>query len=184
MPYDPNKHHRRSIRLRGYDYTTCGAYFVTTCIHRRECLLGTVLDGEMRLNDYGRAVEECWDAIPQHFAHVELDVSVVMPNHMHGIVVITAQSAVDSPVVSDHKRPNGPPKGALGTIVGAFKAASAKRINQLCDNVGASVWQRDYYKHIIRDAVALDRIRAYIEANPARWAGEMLYPSLRLDREM
>jgi REP element-mobilizing transposase RayT len=177
MPYDPDKHHRRSIRLRGYDYAACGAYFVTMCVHRRECLLGAVVDGEVRLNEYGCAVEECWGAIPQHFAHVELDAFVVMPNHVHGIVVITAQSAVDSPVVSDRKRPNGPPRGALGAIVSTFKAASGRRINQLRDTTGMQVWQRDYYEHIIRYAVALDRIRIYIEANPARWAGDMLYPS-------
>ncbi len=169
MPYDLSKHHRRSIRLRGYDYTACGAYFVTICMHRYACLLGTVVDGEMRLNACGRAVEECWEAIPQHCAHVELDAFVVMPNHMHGIIVITAQPVVGT-MAADHRRPNGLPRGSLGAVVGAFKAASAKRVNELRHSAGVPVWHRGYYEHIIRDAHALDRIRLYIETNPKRWA--------------
>lgn len=86
--FDPDKHHRRSIRLPGYDYSRAGAYFVTICAQDRACLFGDIADGVMRLNDAGRVVERCWHEIPIHFPHVELDEFVIMPNHVHGIIVI------------------------------------------------------------------------------------------------
>ncbi|MBI1929542.1 transposase [Candidatus Poribacteria bacterium] len=89
MRYDPTIHHRRSIRLRGYDYTQVGAYFVTICVRERVCLFGKVADREMQLNEMGQVVVECWRNIPRHFPAVELDAFVVMPNHMHGILVLT-----------------------------------------------------------------------------------------------
>lgn len=167
MPYDPARHHRRSIRLRGYDYTVQGAYYVTICIHGRQCLLGDVVGGAVRLSDYGRIVTACWDAIPDHFSGVELDAFVVMPDHVHGIVVI----ATDPPAPATGGQPTGPPKRSLGAIVGSFKAAAARQINQLRGTAGAPFWQRNYYEHIVRDSADLDRIRAYIECNPARWLG-------------
>jgi putative transposase len=88
MKYDPNKYHRRSLRLPGYDYTQVGAYFVTVCTHSRRYMFGDVIDGEMRLNLYGQATHECWKALPDHFANVQLDEFIVMPNHMYGIVRI------------------------------------------------------------------------------------------------
>ncbi len=88
MPYDPEKHHRRSIRLKGYDYTQPGAYYITLCTKARQCLFGDVIKGEMRLNSLGNIAFNCWQAIPNHFPHVELDAFVMMPNHLHGILVI------------------------------------------------------------------------------------------------
>jgi putative transposase len=88
MPYDPNRHHRRSIRLKGYDYTQPGAYFVTLCHHERMPLFGEIVNGEMRLNDIGRVAERCWLDIPSDFPHVALDAFVIMPNHVHGILWI------------------------------------------------------------------------------------------------
>ena len=86
MLYDPNRHHRRSIRLKEYDYTQPGAYFITICTHDRAGLFGEIVDGEMRLNDCGRVAEQCWLDIPSHFPHAELDAFVIMPNHVHGIL--------------------------------------------------------------------------------------------------
>jgi REP element-mobilizing transposase RayT len=88
-PIDPHQRHRRSIRLRDYDYAQVGAYFVTVCAQNRDCLFGEVMNGEVRLNSFGRIVAECWNAISKHFPNVELDESVVMPNHVHGIIIIT-----------------------------------------------------------------------------------------------
>lgn len=88
MPYNPNQHHRRSIRLPGYDYAQAGAYFVTICTNQRECLFGEVVDGEMRLNEYGRVVEDEWFASACIRCEIELDAFIVMPNHIHGIVWI------------------------------------------------------------------------------------------------
>ena len=88
MPYDPRIHHRRSIRLKGYDYTQPGTYFITLCTKARQCIFGNVVKGEMRLNYLGHIAEQCWLAIPEHFPHVELDTFVLMPNHLHGILLI------------------------------------------------------------------------------------------------
>ena len=93
MPYDPRKHHRRSIRLPGYDYTQAGAYFVTLVTHERACLFGEIVDGEMRLNEAGQAAERCWLDIPSHFPHAALDAFVIMPNHVHGILWIVETPA-------------------------------------------------------------------------------------------
>ena len=98
--YDPEKHHRRSIRLKGYDYRRPGAYYVTINAQNKACLFGEVVDGEMRLNDAGRVAEECWRAIPDHFPHVELDAFVIMPNHIHGIVWIVDDAFVGAKNVS------------------------------------------------------------------------------------
>jgi putative transposase len=92
MPFDPTnlgKHHRRSIHLQEYDYSQVGAYFITICTHNREYVFGTIADGEMKLNECGEMVQQCWLEIPNHFPHVELDEFIIMPNHVHGILVIT-----------------------------------------------------------------------------------------------
>ena len=89
MKYDPQKHHRRSIRLKGHDYTSPGAYFITICTHQRQCLFGEIVDGEMQLNEFGNWVDAYWKRLPTHFSHLQLDRFVVMPNHVHGILVLT-----------------------------------------------------------------------------------------------
>ena len=89
MKYDPQKHHRRSIRLKGHDYTSPGTYFITICTHQRQCLFGEIVDGEMQLNEFGKWVDACWQRLPTHFPHLQLDRFVVMPNHIHGILTLT-----------------------------------------------------------------------------------------------
>ena len=93
--YNPQIHHRRSIRLKGYDYTRCGVYYVTICTHRRECLFGEVVDGKMVLNPFGRVVATYWQRMPRHFPRVQLGAWVVMPNHIHGIIIITDEGDDD-----------------------------------------------------------------------------------------
>lgn len=163
---------RRALRLRGYDYAQPGAYFVTICTRKRSCLLGDVADGKMILNDYGRGVEACWTTISNHFPHAQLDAYVVMPNHVHGIITIAKAVGARFP------RPRGINEGGetpplreptLGKMVAYFKYQSAKRINVLRHTAGEPLWQRNYYEHVIRDEVALNRIRQYIAENPARW---------------
>jgi putative transposase len=172
MPYDPLHHHRHSIRLQGHDYTKPGAYFVTICTHDRVCSLGTVADGQMQLNDWGRVVAECWAAIPIHFVHVTLDEWVVMPNHMHGIVIITdSVSGVGTrhcraPTVEQF---GSPVSGSIPTIVRSFRSAVTKRINLLRGTTAPPVWQRNYYEHIAQDEPGLSAIRRYIRQNPAIW---------------
>jgi len=176
MPCDRFKHHRRSIRLPTYDYTSVGAYFVTLCVHGGECQLGEVVDEEMQLNEWGQIAWECWQAIPEHFDHVEPDVFVIMPNHVHGIVTIAgtvgAQHAAPPPQPQANVRP-----GSLGAIVRSYKSAVTKRINRLRDTPGVPFWQRNYWEHVIRNERSLLRIREYIQNNPARWPEDQLHPS-------
>lgn len=94
MAYDPAIHHRQSIRLKGYDYSQVGAYFVTICVQNRECVLGEVIDGQMHLNQFGKIVAAEWLKTAEVRENVDLDVSVVMPNHMHGILIITHQIGI------------------------------------------------------------------------------------------
>lgn len=182
MGYDPEKHHRRSIRLRHYDYRTPGRYFVTICTYQRLSLFGDVVDGEMQINAFGKAVNDCWQAIPQHFSYVSCDAFVVMPNHVHGIVVIDgdmvgegiAGEGMAVPCPNKARKFGKPIAGSLPTIVGSFKSAATKRINQIRDAKGSPVWQRNYYERIIRDEAALTNIRRYIRNNPAMWHEDQL----------
>lgn len=172
MTYDPKKHHRRSIRLKGYDYSQAGAYFVTICVHGGQPLLGTIKDGRMLQNPNGALAEHAWFDLPNHYPHVELDAFVVMPNHVHGIIVLT-----DVDVGAGLKPAPTTKRHGLSEIVRAFKTFSARRINKLRDATGNRFWQRNYYEHIVRNDMALDRIRQYIANNPAKWHNDKLHPS-------
>lgn len=186
MKYDPYGHgmpcpNRRSIRLQGYDYTQPGAYFITIVTQDRECLFGEVADGEMRLNEAGRVVEQCWLAIPDHFPRAALDAFVVMPNHIHGIVwIVGARHAVPLPgdVPIPTEQFGKPIPGSIPTIIRSFKSATTKRINEYRQTPGLPVWQRNYYEHIIRDDDELNRIRKYIANNPLQWALDRENPDI------
>ena len=157
---------RRSLRLKGYGYDQPGFYFVTVCTYRRENLFGEIQQGSMRLNQYGGIAEQSFVAIPEHFDNAQVDEFIIMPNHIHGIVVISnvgARHAVPLPAFGK------PLASSLGTIVTSFKSATTKQINNLRQTPGVSVWQRNYYEHVIRNEQSLDRIREYIVNNPARW---------------
>ncbi len=171
---------RRSIRLRGYDYTQAGAYFVTIVTQDRAHLFGEVVGGDMRLNEYGQMVREEWFRAAALRPYVQLfdDEFVVMPNHVHGIIWIVDDNDDNDDVGATRRVaptptatviPRGPVSGSIGAIVGQFKSAVARRINALRGTPGASVWQRNYYEHIIRNNEALNRIRQYIADNPIRW---------------
>ncbi|HOK59079.1 MAG TPA: hypothetical protein PKZ07_19890 [Sedimentisphaerales bacterium] len=159
------QHHRHSIRLKGYDYSLSGAYFVTICMYDRACLFGAVVDGDMRLNDAGRVVYDVWNDLPNHYGYVELDAFVVMPNHVHGIIVIVGAGLKPAPTES---KP-APTRHGLPEIIRGFKTFSSRRINELRGTPGMPVWQRNYYEHIIRNEESLHRIRSYIANNPIRW---------------
>ena len=127
MKYNPDVHHRRSIRLHGYDYAQPGAYFVTVCTQNRRCLFGGVMGGAMRLNAAGRVVEKCWHNIPSHFPHVALDAFVVMPNHVHGILRIVDASvgAKNFSPLQTGQRPHGTTK-TIGSVIRGFKIGVTK----------------------------------------------------------
>ncbi len=179
MPFDPARHHRRSIRLKGYDYARAGAYFVTVCIYRRECLLGDVLNGEMVLNAYGRIIWDEWFRSVEIRHEIELDEFVAMPNHIHGIVIIHDGNAVGATGRSPLQPPRGPSKRSLGAFMAGFGSAITKRINQMRHTPGVPFWQRNYHEHIIRDEKSLNNIRRYIRANPMMWAYDTENPDRR-----
>ena len=168
-------HRRRSIRLRGYDYAQAGFYFVTICVRDRECMFGEVVDNDVRLSKYGTLVAQAWEDLPNHYPHLELDQFVVMPNHFHGIVVLTpAGAGLESAVRAGFKP--ALTRHGLPEIVRGFKTFSARRINEIRQTPGTSVWQRNYYEHVIRDESDYDRIAEYIAHNPQRWEEDSLHP--------
>jgi REP element-mobilizing transposase RayT len=157
----PDLPHRQSHRLRGHDYASAGAYFITICSAQRIHCFGAVHGGQVELSRSGRVVQETWDAMPEHFDYIRLDELVVMPDHIHGILWIRPPSSA---------RPS--PASPLGVVVGMFKAASTRRIR---DQIGApteKIWQRNDHDHLIRDPRGLARIRQYIRQNPTCWSRE------------
>ena len=187
--YDSAIHHRRSIRLQGYDYSQAGAYFVTVCTQNRECLFGEIVNGEMLLNDAGIMVQSVWDEIPVHYPGIDVDASIVMPNHIHGIVVIVGAAPCGRPgfdctapcgrpglAYSQDGQARGPaPTGlSLPDVVHRFKTMTTKRYADGVKQNGWSMfpgklWQRNYWEHIVRNEPELNRIREYIHTNPAQW---------------
>lgn len=189
MKYNSDKHHRHSIRLKHYDYSAEGFYFVTLCTHQREYLFGEIVDGEMRLNQLGQIAAEEWMRSPSIRQEIELDEWVVMPNHIHGIVIINSsnkpispvganghslQRLIPEPTSQNSVMPLMKPKSLSSLIVG-FKSVTAKRINVIRDSPGNPIWQRNYYEHIIRNDRSLATIRRYIQNNPKAWEQDQLH---------
>lgn len=167
MPYDSERHDRRSIRLEGWNYSWPGLYFVTICTQKSRHLFGRVAGEAMRLNAFGTIADEEWRRTATIRDNVELDSYIIMPNHVHGIIAITRRgTARRAPTERQFGKPIA---GSLSTIVRAYKAAVTKRINEHRGTPGAPVWQRNYYEHIVRTPRAHRMISAYIEDNPARW---------------
>ena len=164
---------RKSPRLADYDYTEPGSYFITVCTHDHSCLFGDIVVGQLELNEIGRIVKTCWADLPPHFPEVELDLYVVMPNHLHGIV--TLLDTTDKPT-ANHTRP------IVHTIVGAFKSAVTASVNAARNTPGAPLWQRSYYEHVIRSETGLNRIREYIANNPIKWELDDEHPARRQQR--
>jgi REP-associated tyrosine transposase len=176
-------HTRRSIRLPGYDYSRPGAYFVTIRTRGDEPSFGTVREKQVHFSALGRAARECWLEIPEHFANVLLDTFIIMPDHLHGIVIII-ETVDRSSVGAQHAAPlhrmgrsplpagqQDPQHGSLGAIVRSFKSAATKRINEIRQTPGKRVWQRNYYDRIIRNDEEMRRARDYVLLNPTRWKG-------------
>ena len=202
MKSKPSQLRRHAAPLRDYDYGQTGGYFVTICVQDQKCLFGKITDRQMRLNEIGKIALECWNRISQHFFAAELDLCVVMPNHIHGIIVLGTGGAqcphpptrpqpnrrgeVSSPAPQNHtgsttavsllNRRSKISSPTLGQVVAYFKYQSTKHINQHRDMPGTRIWQRNYYDHVIRDDIDLQRIREYITHNPAQWELDQLYP--------
>jgi REP element-mobilizing transposase RayT len=165
------RHNRRSIRLKEYDYSQPGEYFITICTYNHECTLGEIINGEMRLNEIGKIAEEEWLRTPNIRPGIELDVFVIMPNHMHGIIVIKDESPI--PQVGTHSCASLQRKPrSLGSIIAGFKSAATKRINEMRHTPSFPVWQNRFYDRIIRNDNELNKIRDYIHNNVLQWAFE------------
>lgn len=214
MKYNPEIHHRQSIRLKGYDYSQNGIYFVTICTQNREHLFGEIMDGEMHLNEAGKMIQLIWDEIPKFYSWFEIDAFQIMPNHIHGIIMIQNESSVGAgpracPDTTPRACPDdkcacpdnwslnlnsgwpdnsgqlpdnsGRPQGvapmkilSLSDIVHRFKTMSTNRYTNGVKNdnwqpFGGKLWQRNYYEHIIRDEISLEKICTYIIDNPRNW---------------
>ncbi len=180
MRYDPEKHHRRSIRLQGWNYAQPGVYFVTLVVYGRELLFGRVVNGEIHLSEFGEIARDEWLASADIRREIRLDEFVVMPNHLHGIVWIIADVGATGRSPQPGRSPlppRGPAPQSLGSFIAGYKSAVTKRINQIRGTPGNLVWQRNYYEHIIRNERGLDAIRRYIRNNPAHWAQDPENPS-------
>ncbi len=171
---------RRSIRLPSYDYGHPGSYFVTLCTNQRLCLFGEVVGGDVSLSPYVGIVMSCWHDLVNHYAHLELDTFVVMPNHVHGIIVLTdvdrrtdVGAGFKPAPLTARSRSRGLPE-----IVRAFKTFSSRHINEARATPGESVWQRNYFERVIRDEAELDRVRQYIVGNPANWSRDAENPDV------
>ncbi|MBZ0275302.1 MAG: transposase [Anaerolineae bacterium] len=173
-------HQRKSPRLQGYDYAQAGAYFVTLCCHQRTSFFGHIMDGDMRLNETGELAAECWLAICNHFPSVDLDGWVIMPNHMHGILVLTADPVGTHHVgtrysASTNSASTNTASTPLGHIINTYKGAVTRAARRHHDEPEWRLWQTRYHDHIIRNEADLNRIRQYIVTNPARWETDSLY---------
>lgn len=205
MRYNPDKHHRHSIRLKGHNYSASGIYFITICVFQRECLFGEVVNGEMNLNQFGQLVASYWQNLARHHSTLNVDEFVIMPNHIHGILILSDRQAkhnefvgagLADPSFAPHNASS--PKPALlsenvsqcssknvvttqhrsiSEMIRGFKTFSARRINQIRRSPGVPVWQRNYYEHIIRDETVCSTIQQYIVSNPTSWRADQLYPS-------
>ncbi len=190
IKYNPKIHHRRSIRLKGYDYSQAGAYFITICTKDRQCLFGKITNGEMILNHYGKIANDEWEKLPHRFPNFELDVFQVMPNHMHGIVVLNEPVGAGlAPAHLATSYINGAtarvaPTKTVGDIVGAYKSLAANECLKIfkLEWAGASpaptmgkLWQRNYHEHIIKNEQSYQTISNYIINNPANWASDKFF---------
>jgi len=177
--YNPNMHHRRSIRLQGFDYSKSGFYFLTLVCKDRIHRFGKVENGKMVYNDIGKIAHECWLEIPKHFPKVILHEFVIMPNHIHGIIELKNNAEVES---VNHKMQRNEFKRnefqkmiprSISSIVKGYKIGITKwfRKNypQNADNEPVQFWQRDYYEHIIRDKLSYYNWSIYIKNNPRKW---------------
>lgn len=193
MPYNPNIHQRHSIRLSGYDYSQPGTYFVTICVKTRECLFGNIDDGGMQLNEAGRMVQRWYHELASHFAGIQCGDFICMPNHLHFIINnVGADRCVRPPFLlqtkSGQTHRSAPTTKLtdstnLSTVIQWFKTMTTNEYIHGVKHHGwipfaGKLWQRNYWDHIIRNETDLHRIREYIQANPARWESDSLYPIL------
>lgn len=205
MRYDPYRHHRRSIRLKRYDYSQKGLYFITLCCKDKTHLFGQIIDGEMVLNAFGKIVFAEWEATPEIRKNISLGAFIIMPNHIHGILKIDYTTSHKQTGAGKFKSPSQ----TIGAIARGYKGATTRKMKDCLKKLEAekesrrgelhsptkhrekgecnspqqmrlkisegSIWQRDYYDIIIRNERALKNISAYIINNPSKWKEDKFY---------
>lgn len=193
--FNPHIHHRRSIRLKGYDYSQAGLYFITICCQDRICRFGNVVNGEMVLNAYGTVAYNEWVKTSEIRPNVELGEFIIMPNHMHGIIRLLGRGESNSPEMINEldsrdnggvidtpqppdkrgvcKTPLRSPSQTVGAIVRGYKSSVTKQLGLM--GFDEKLWQRNYYEHIIRDERSYQRISEYIINNPGKWSDDKFY---------
>ena len=195
MHNNPNKPKRRSIRILEYDYTQQGAYFISICTHLKKHIFGEITSGSMKLSPLGEIAHYQWLQLPQRFSNIELDAFIIMPNHIHGILIINKPqhpitrryspdlSNEDTPQVStltpcppvNSNPPHGTIPGSIGAIIQNYKSLTSRKINMLLRSKNNPIWQRNFYEHIVRDETDYERIVEYIENNPISWSDDKYY---------
>lgn len=184
--YDPDIHNRRSMRLKGYDYSQAGAYLVTVVTQERLTLFGDVLKGRMQLNPAGEMVQRIWKEMPDRFPHIVMDTFIAMPNHVHGIIILAGAGRAGTqnsykPSEFDMKTrattrvaPTVDGRTRLGNVVGVFKSLTTLEYTRGVRDMNwlpfkRRLWQRNFYEHIVRTDASLQKYRKYIVDNPVQW---------------
>ena len=201
MKDNSKKHQRKSIRLSEYDYSFPNWYYITICTHERRSLFGNINNGKMILNKLGNIVDDEWIKTKELRKNVDLDYYTIMPNHLHGIIIIEqsiedvgatrrieptdlqSRGELNSPTTDNSGRIQyaptknnfKSPSHSLGAIVRGFKSSVTKRLRELRGNSELKIWQRNYYEHIIRNEIDLQNIRQYITLNPLKWEIDEYY---------
>jgi putative transposase len=165
---------RKSIRLKEYDYARAGAYFVTICSWNKQSVFGQVEEDTIRLNDLGLFVESCWREIPEHFANAEMDEFIIMPNHIHGIIVLECRDTIhrvrESSGESEMESFGNPTTGSIPTIIRTFKAAVTRESGKQGLISTEKIWQPRFFERIIHNQDAMMKAREYIINNPLKWS--------------
>lgn len=172
MTFDPFIHHRQSLRLKGYDYSQSGAYFVTLCTLDRLCLFGSVVKDTVQLSNAGKMIQKIWEEMPAHYPGVEADRFIAMPNHVHGIIILKDKKSGQA---------RGPtPTKNLADIIHAYKSYTTAQyrhgvLNEEWEPFKGRLWQRNYYEHVVRSEKELEQTREYILNNPMQWMMDEYY---------
>jgi putative transposase len=184
MVFNPEIHHRRSIRLKGFDYSCPGDYFITVCVIKKELFFGKIVDHQMILNEIGELVKQEWLNTQKIRENIVCDEFVVMPNHIHGILRLNYDCRGTLPRAHSIEKFGKPLSNSVPTIIRLFKSTSTKQINSLRGIPGTIIWQRNYYEHVIRNEVELMQIRKYVKSNPLHWQEDeesLMAPVLSFD---
>jgi len=178
MKFNPKIHHRKSIRLKNYDYSQLGLYFITICAEHGHCLFGTIQNDNMALNDAGNMIDSQWCELPNRFPSVVLHEFVAMPNHFHGVIELVGAIPCGCP---SSDKADTKPAATIGDVVGAFKSLSTDEyIKNVKQNnwrpFAGKLWQRNYYEHVIRNEESYLKIAEYIQNNPLNWQKDKYFP--------